>query len=91
MMTAFPRGKTYYPRQEPSGIFSAKLSNVALDLVPKVLIAAKHASTIKPNMRAYSTVVGPSSSARKRTIFRESDFMGFLYFVRREYGNPLKG
>lgn len=51
------------------------LLNVELAFEPIALIAAKQTITIKANMTAYSTAVGPSSETRKRRNFRASDFM----------------
>jgi hypothetical protein len=47
----------------------AVLLNTALALVPMEVIAVKHTITIRANMTAYSTAVGPSSEARKRCTF----------------------
>jgi hypothetical protein len=46
----------------------ATLLNVLLAFVPTELIAAKHTTTIKASMTAYSTAVGPSSETRNRRI-----------------------
>jgi hypothetical protein len=43
---------------------------VALVLVPKAVIAIRHTTMISANMTAYSTAVGPSSWAKKRTSQR---------------------
>ena len=44
----------------------ATLVNVVLALVPIVPIAAKQTTTIKANITAYSTAVGPSSEIKNR-------------------------
>lgn len=59
---------------EPSTVeswpaLSSKLSAVACDIA---LMDARHAATIKASITAYSTAVGPLSSAKKRRI---KDFM----------------
>ena len=43
---------------------------VALVLVPKAVMAIRHTTMISANMTAYSTAVGPSSWAKKRTSQR---------------------
>ena len=59
---------------------AAMLLNVVLVAVPTELIAVKQTMTIKANMTAYSTAVGPSSETRKRCIFLASDFIGIPPF-----------
>jgi hypothetical protein len=53
----------------------ATLLNVVDALVPIAVIDAKQTITIKANITAYSTAVGPASETRKRRIFRASDFI----------------
>jgi hypothetical protein len=47
----------------------ATLENTLLALVPIEVIAEMHTTTINDNMTAYSTAVGPSSSAKNRRTF----------------------
>jgi hypothetical protein len=54
--------------------------NTVLLVVPTAEIAVKQASTIKPNMIAYSTLVGPPSDARKRSNFSVGDFIAISLF-----------
>lgn len=48
---------------------------VVLALDPMLPMAVKQTITIKANMTAYSTAVGPSSEARKRQTAVQSLFM----------------
>src|SRR6185369_7341000 len=54
---------------------------VLLALLPSVVIAAMHTTTISASITAYSTAVGPSSAFTKFTSFlvrvRMSDLPGF--------------
>lgn len=56
-------------------IESATVWNVALAEVPMELMAVRHTITIRANITAYSTAVGPSSETRKRCTFLASDFI----------------
>ena len=51
------------------------LVNVVLALVPNVVIALRQTITIKANITAYSTAVGPSSDTMKRRNFNARFFM----------------
>jgi hypothetical protein len=53
----------------------ATLLNVVDALVPIAVIDAKQTITIKANITAYSTAVGPASETRKRCIFWASDLI----------------
>ena len=50
------------------------LVKVVLAFVPTVWMAVKQTMTIKANMTAYSTAVGPSSDAKNWRIFRARFF-----------------
>jgi hypothetical protein len=67
------------PCHYEDGRVLATLLNVALVLVPTELMAVKQTITIRANITAYSTAVGPSSETRKRCTFRASDFIIFLH------------
>src|SRR5262245_29307670 len=55
--------------QEPeTAAFKATLPKVPLALVPSVVMAAIHTTTMRASMTAYSTAVGPSSLTRKLTM-----------------------
>src|SRR5216117_752091 len=62
-----PRSLTH--AQEPllTAVFRATLLNVALALVPRVVMAVMQTTTIRASITAYSTAVGPSSFLRKLT------------------------
>lgn len=45
------------------------LVNVELAFLPRLVTAVKQTTTIRDNMTAYSTAVGPSSLCKKRFIF----------------------
>lgn len=52
--------------------------NVSFVLLPRVVMAAMHTTTIRASMTAYSTAVGPSSLRRKFThlvITRRARFL----------------
>src|SRR5216117_2171992 len=66
-----PRSLTH--AQEPllTAVFRATLLNVALALVPRVVMAVMQTTTIRASITAYSTAVGPSSCRRNaRTACR---------------------
>jgi hypothetical protein len=64
----------------PESPLVATSLNTELLAVPSAAIAVKHAMTIKPNMIAYSTAVGPSCEARNLRDFRVSDFIAIPPF-----------
>src|SRR5436190_6640102 len=51
----------------PAAVFRATLLKTLLELLPSVVIAVMHTTTIKASMTAYSTAVGPSSAFRNCT------------------------
>jgi len=66
--------KTGYEAVPPS--CWATLLNVEFARVPMERIAVKQTTTIKANMTAYSTAVGPSSEAKKAFTWENLIFMG---------------
>lgn len=60
-------------RQLPIAV--ATSSNFVDALVPTDVMAVRQTTTIKANITAYSTAVGPSSSFRNRTILSVKFFM----------------
>jgi hypothetical protein len=52
--------------------------NVVFALVPKVVIALRHTITIRANITAYSTAVGPSSDLMNCRNFKARFFISFL-------------
>src|SRR6185312_17531811 len=73
---------TDWVAQEPllAAVFKATLLNVPLAFDPSVVMAAIHTTTIRANMTAYSTAVGPSSSRRKRAVLEIHVFITRLLF-----------
>jgi hypothetical protein len=53
-------------REKLAQIDAETLENTLLALVPMLEIALKQTSTMRDNITAYSTAVGPSSEARKQ-------------------------
>src|SRR5262245_725206 len=65
------------------------LLNVLLALVPMVPMAAKHTTTIKASITAYSTAVGPSSATTNRRMMeRMSDMERVLILETQDYELP---
>jgi len=51
---------------DEAALLRATLLNTALALVPRVVMAVMHTTTIRANITAYSTAVGPSSARKNR-------------------------
>jgi hypothetical protein len=51
------------------------LVNVELAFLPRLVTAVKHTTTMRDNITAYSTAVGPSSLFKKRFIFMAKFFI----------------
>ena len=67
---------------------SPTLTKVLLALVPRVVMAAMHTTTIRASITAYSTAVGPSSAFKNDTIFFATVNMGLSRNVGEPLGNP---
>jgi len=64
---------------------------VPLMLLPREVTTATQATTIKANITAYSTAVGPSSLTRKRRTFEITQLIACSLFkaTREAFGRPV--
>jgi len=66
------------PPPKPTYSWSATLVKVDWAAVPIAVIALKQVTTIRANITAYSTAVGPSSDFKKRSILQAKFFIRAL-------------
>ena len=83
--------ETGAPRSEPTYSWLATLVKVDLALLPIAVMALKQVTTIRANITAYSTAVGPSSDFKKRSTLQAKFFIrALLKLVHPIVGQPEK-